>query len=139
MEIVFKLEDIKDAAKRFLSYSVGYKIFTFTGELGSGKTTFINALCREIGVSEAVTSPTYSLIQEYTTPNEEIVYHMDFYRVNTIEEAIEAGAEEYISSGEFCMIEWPYKVNKLLPVEIVQSVITNLNGNLRKLVVQLPQ
>ncbi|MEP6597542.1 MAG: tRNA (adenosine(37)-N6)-threonylcarbamoyltransferase complex ATPase subunit type 1 TsaE [Ginsengibacter sp.] len=139
MEIVFILDDIEAAAKDFFSYSLGYKIFTFTGDLGSGKTTFINALCREMGVSEAVTSPTYSLIQEYTTRTEEIVYHMDFYRLNSIEEAREAGAEECIYSGGFCMIEWPSKVNNLLPAETVQSVIFNLNDNMRKLVVQLPQ
>ena len=138
MEIVFKLDEIDQAAKKFVIYSSGYKIFIFTGDLGTGKTTFIDAVCKEIGVSEAVTSPTYSLIQEYEAPGKKIIYHMDFYSLNSLEEAINAGVEECIFSGEFCMIEWPSKIANMLPDDTVKSEIFILNENQRKLVVQLP-
>lgn len=138
MEIIFKLNEIDSIAKKFLDYSLGYKIFTFTGDLGAGKTTFIAAVCEQKGVSDAVTSPTYSLIHEYETTDKEIIYHMDFYRLNNIEEAIDAGVEECIFSGEICMIEWPSKIKNILPEEIVKSEIFLLNNNRRKLVVELP-
>lgn len=138
MEIVFKLDEIDTVAKKFLSYSLGYKIFTFTGGLGAGKTTFIDAVCKEIGVAEAVTSPTYSLIHEYETKVNEIIYHMDFYRLTSLEEAIDAGVEECIFSGEFCMIEWPSRIANILPDEIIKSEIFILNETQRKLVVELP-
>ncbi len=91
-----------------------------------------------MGVADNVTSPTYSLIHEYETKDKEIIYHMDFYRVSSIEEAIDAGAEECIFSGEFCMIEWPSKIANILPDEIVKSEIFILNENQRKMVVELP-
>lgn len=138
MEIVFKLDEIDQAAKRFVSYSSGYKIFTFTGDLGTGKTTFIDAVCKEIGVAEAVTSPTYSVIQEYEASDKKIIYHIDFYRLNSFQEAIDAGVEECILSGEFCMIEWPSKIANMLPDDTVKSEIFILNENQRKLVVELP-
>ncbi|MEO6220000.1 MAG: tRNA (adenosine(37)-N6)-threonylcarbamoyltransferase complex ATPase subunit type 1 TsaE [Ginsengibacter sp.] len=139
MDIVFRLAEIASAAEKFLAYSLGYKIFTFNGELGAGKTTLINAVCKAMSLSERVTSPTYSLVQEYETKDKQTIYHMDFYRLNSLEEAIDAGVEEYISSGEYCMIEWPSKIEQLLPDEIVKSGIFILNDNRRKLVVQLPQ
>lgn len=138
MEIVFKLDEIDRAAKRFVAYSSGYKIFTFTGGPGAGKTTFIDAVCKEIGVADAVTSPTYSLIHEYENRDKKIIYHMDFYRLTSLEEAIDAGVEECIFSGEFCMIEWPSKIANILPYEIIKSEIFILNENHRKLVVELP-
>ncbi len=138
IEILYTLDEITDVAKKFLSFTIGYKILTFTGDLGSGKTTFINALCRQLVVSDPVTSPTYSLIQEYSLMNSGIIYHMDFYRLNSLEEAIDAGAEECISSGEICIIEWPTIINKLLPGDIVESNISIITEYQRKLVVQLP-
>ena len=138
MEFVFKLDEIDTVAKKFFSYSLGYKIFTFTGDLGAGKTTFIDAVCKEIGVAEAITSPTYSLIHEYETKFNQIVYHMDFYRLTSLEEARDAGVEECIFSGEFCMIEWPSRIANILPDEIIKSEIFILNENQRKLIVELP-
>ncbi len=139
MEIIYTLDKIQDAAKNILTYCNGYKIFTFTGDLGAGKTTFIKAMCSQLGVLETVTSPTYSLIQEYRTEDELIIYHMDFYRINSPQEAMEAGAEEIISSGAFCMIEWPDKVNRLLPDNVAKLNIIFLKEQQRKMVVQLPQ
>ncbi len=138
MEIIFKLDEIDMAAKRFVRYSSGCKLFTFTGDIGAGKTTFINAVCKEIGVTKGVTSPTYSLIHEYETDDKKIIYHMDFYRLTSLEEAIDAGVEECILSGEFCIIEWPSKIADILHGKIVKSEISILNQSQRKLVVQLP-
>lgn len=139
MEIIYTLDKIEDAAKKILTYCRHYKIFTFTGELGAGKTTFIKAMCSQLGVSEPVTSPTYSLIQEYRTGDELVIYHVDFYRINSLQEAIEAGVEEIISSGAFCMIEWPDKIIQLLPDNVVRLDIVFLKERQRKMVVQLPQ
>lgn len=138
MEIIFKISEIDSTARQFLTYGSGHKIFTFSGDLGAGKTTFIDALCKALGVQEPVTSPTYSLIHEYRTDNGETIYHMDFYRLNSLAEAIDAGIEECLASGEYCMIEWPSKVKNILIDDCVKSDITVLGENIRKLVVQLP-
>lgn len=138
MEIIYALDEIGDAAKKILLQCGDYKIFTFTGDLGAGKTTFIKAMCRQLGVLEPVTSPTYSIIQEYRTQNQQLIYHMDFYRINSLQEAIEAGAEESISSGELCMIEWPDKIVQLLPHDLVKLDIIFVKEYRRKMVVQLP-
>ncbi len=138
MEVDFRLDEIDMVAVKFLNYCFGNKIFTFSGDLGAGKTTFIEAVCRIMGVSEIVTSPTYSLIHEYKTSDKKIIYHMDFYRLNSPMEAIDAGIEECIFSDGFCMIEWPSKIENILPPQIVKSEIFILNGNMRKLVVKLP-
>ncbi len=138
MEIIFSLDEIEVAAREFLNKSSIFKIFTFSGDLGAGKTTFIESICRVMGVSGTVTSPTYSLIHEYERKDKGIIYHMDFYRLNSLEEAIDAGIEECILSGEICMIEWPSRIANILPDEIVKSEIFILSENRRKLVVELP-
>ncbi len=137
MEIDFTLDKIGAAARQFLNYGFGNKIFTFSGDLGAGKTTFIDSVCKEMGVIEKVTSPTYSIIHEYLTRDKKIIYHMDFYRLKSIEEAIDTGVEDCILSGEFCMIEWPSKVGDILPEHIVRSEIFTLSETRRKLVVEL--
>lgn len=139
MEIVFELGDIESAAKRFLQIGKNYKVFAFSGDLGAGKTTFIKALCKELGVTETVTSPTYSIIQEYTGGNSEIVYHIDLYRIKNKEEAIEAGIEDCINSGEICMVEWPEKALPIFPTKTVFVSFKILSENKRKLVVELPR
>ena len=139
MEIVFELADIETIAKTFLKIGKDYKVFAFSGDLGAGKTTFINALCKELGVNEAVTSPTYSIIQEYTTNADKIIYHIDLYRVKNKEEAIEAGIEDCIYSDEICMVEWPEKAPSIFPEETVYTTFEILSERIRKLVVQLPR
>ena len=138
MEFFFKLDNIDVVAKKFLNYSSGYKIFTFTGDLGAGKTTFIESVCKALEISERVTSPTYSLVHEYEAKHKKIIYHMDLYRLKSLEEAIDAGIEECLLSGEICMIEWPSKIAEILPEEIVKSEILIINTGQRKLVVELP-
>ena len=139
MQIMFTLDDIEDVAKKFISFIGDHKIITFSGELGAGKTTFINAVCKALGVKENVTSPTYALIQQYTTASNHILYHMDLYRIKSYEEALDAGIEDCLLSGELCMVEWPEKAFALFSGKTVSVTLLPLGNNFRKLVVQLPQ
>lgn len=139
MEIVFELNKIEEAAKEFLQITKDYEIFAFSGELGAGKTTFINALCKDIGVVETVTSPTYSIIQEYATIKNKIVYHIDLYRIKSEREAMDAGIEDCLNSNEICMVEWPEKAPSIFPEETIFTDIEILSANKRKLVIQLPR
>ncbi|HEV2832347.1 MAG TPA: tRNA (adenosine(37)-N6)-threonylcarbamoyltransferase complex ATPase subunit type 1 TsaE [Hanamia sp.] len=139
MEIIFEFEEIREAAKSFMQVTKNYKIFAFTGELGAGKTTFINALCKEMGITETVTSPTFSIIQEYNSASGKIVYHMDLYRIKNKEEAMNAGVEECINSNEICMVEWPEKAPEIFPEQTVYARFEIIGSNKRKLIVELPQ
>ncbi|HSQ43626.1 MAG TPA: tRNA (adenosine(37)-N6)-threonylcarbamoyltransferase complex ATPase subunit type 1 TsaE [Ginsengibacter sp.] len=138
MEFIFDLNNIQTIATSFISLVGKYKIIAFSGELGAGKTTLINAICKELGVEESVTSPTYSIIQEYHS-DELIVYHMDLYRIKSIEEAIDAGIEECLESNNLCLVEWPEKATLLFPPETVYASLQTVSNNVRKLIVQLPQ
>ena len=138
MEIVFEEQEIEKAAKHFLELTEGYKIFAFSGELGAGKTTFINALCRQLNATEAATSPTYSIIQEYHTKDGLVIYHMDWYRLKDTEEALDAGVEDCLESGNICMIEWPEKAMELLPEQTIFSTFKLINMSARKLEVTIP-
>lgn len=139
MEIVFELNKIEDAAKEFLQITKDYEIFAFSGELGAGKTTFINALCENFEVIETVTSPTYSIIQEYTTIKNKIVYHIDLYRIKSEREAMDAGIEDCLNSNEICMVEWPEKAPSIFPDKTVFTEIKMLSADERKLIIQLPR
>ena len=139
MEFVFDLNNIEIAAKEFVSFTRQYKVFAFSGELGSGKTTFINAVCRQLGVKETVTSPTYAIIHEYYFGKTGCIYHIDMYRIKNIDEAIDAGVEDCLISGKLCMVEWPEKAILLFPPETVFASPQTLSANMRKLIVQLPQ
>ncbi len=138
MEFVFDLGNIKEVAEKFIPLIDKYKIIAFSGELGAGKTTLINAICKKLGVDESVTSPTYAIIQEYRS-NNGIIYHMDLYRIKSIEEAIDTGIEDCLLSKEICLVEWPEKARLLFPPETVYTSIHTISANTRKLVVQLPQ
>jgi tRNA threonylcarbamoyladenosine biosynthesis protein TsaE len=139
MEIVFELNDIARAAKTFLEFVKDHKVFAFSGDLGAGKTTFINALCKALGVAESVTSPTYSIIQEYTSSNGSIIYHIDLYRIKNKEEAVEAGIEDCIYSNETCMVEWPEKAPSIFSDQTVFASFEILSEQKRKLIVELPR
>jgi tRNA threonylcarbamoyladenosine biosynthesis protein TsaE len=138
MEIIFNLNDIENAAKEFVECTGAYKVFAFKGELGAGKTTFINAICKQLGVKETVTSPTYAIIQEYHFEKKSIIYHIDMYRIRNTEEAIEAGVEDCLLSGRICMVEWPERAILLFPPETVYTSLQTLSANGRKLIAQLP-
>ncbi|MBP6335780.1 MAG: tRNA (adenosine(37)-N6)-threonylcarbamoyltransferase complex ATPase subunit type 1 TsaE [Bacteroidia bacterium] len=107
--------ELKKVAHSLLEFCGDVRILTFYGEMGSGKTTFIKSLCRELGVEAGMSSPTFSLVNEYISRNGDKIYHFDFYRLKTTSEAIDIGVEEYFYSGCYCMIEWPEKIINLVP------------------------
>ena len=139
MEIVFTLEDIEATAKQFLQMCIRHKVFAFSGDLGAGKTTFINSLCRTLGAEESITSPTYSIIQEYLSKKNNIIYHIDLYRIKSRMEAMEAGIEDCLNSKEICMVEWPERVPDIFPDDTVFTSIETLSANERKLIITLPR
>jgi len=112
------LASIGETAKQFLEMNSGKKIFAFYGDMGAGKTTFIKALCAELKSLDVVTSPTFTLVNEYMTEKHDYIYHFDFYRIKKLEEAYDFGFEEYLDSGKYCFIEWPEKIESLLPDSI---------------------
>jgi len=133
MEFVFDLEKIESAAQDFLQKYNGRKVFAFSGDLGAGKTTFINALCKDLGVTETVTSPTYSIIQEYSTENNAVIYHIDLYRIKSEREAMDAGIEDCLNSDEICMVEWPERVPEIFPSDTIYTNIEVVSATKRNL------
>ena len=125
MELIIKSEsELPEAAKSLLRAHPDARVFAFYGQMGAGKTTFIKAICRELGVPDIVQSPTFALINEYITSGGESVYHFDFYRIKKTEEAFDIGYEDYVYSGRYCLIEWPELVDGLLPEDAVKVKIT---------------
>jgi len=112
--IVDDLNELNKAAVDLIQKVNSTRVFCFHGDMASGKTTFIKAICKELGVSEEVNSPTFSIVNEYQDKNGRPVYHFDFYRIKKVEEAFDLGYEEYIYSGNYCFIEWPEKIANLL-------------------------
>jgi len=136
IEIFFGLNEIDGAAKEFLKIVKDNKVFAFSGELGAGKTTFISAVCKELKVPETVTSPTYSIIQEYKTVGDKIIYHIDLYRIKSGQEAMEAGIEDCLNSNEICLVEWPEKAMEIFPADTVFINLEIVSESKRKLVMQ---
>lgn len=123
------LADISDIAKEFIAQMGEHKVFVFYGSMGAGKTTFIKAICEELGVEDVINSPTFAIINEYKTRKDEPVFHFDFYRINKIEEAYDFGCEDYFYSGNLCFVEWPEKVKELIPADAVEvRIIENEKG-----------
>jgi tRNA threonylcarbamoyladenosine biosynthesis protein TsaE len=112
---VGSLQELDGAARRFLEAAGDATVIAFSGELGAGKTTFIQAICRNLGITVEVNSPTFSLVNEYFTPEGDSVFHFDFYRIETPGELFDMGYEEYFYSGSLCLIEWPEKAPGLMP------------------------
>ena len=132
MEIEFSLHEINNVANSIIAENPK-KVILFNGEMGVGKTTLIKQLCKNLGVQEATSSPTFSLVNEYQTINNQFVYHFDVYRLKTESEALDMGIEEYFYSGNWCFIEWSEKIPNLIPDEHSKINIELLaNGN-RKL------
>jgi len=138
MVLTFSLHEIENSVKQFIAYLKDKKVVAFSGNLGAGKTTFIKELCKQLGVKENVTSPTFSIINQYTTVNNSTIFHIDLYRVKDEEEAINAGVEESIYSGDVCFIEWPEKLISLLPEDTVDVFMEAVNESKRKLVCKFP-
>ena len=128
---IHSLNDINHIAGMFLEAHPADRIFAFYGQMGAGKTTFIKALCEEMHVVDYVTSPTFSLINEYRTVDSRPIFHFDFYRTNNIQEAYDLGYEDYFSSGEYCFIEWPELIESLLPPVTVRVNIKEIEDNKR--------
>ncbi len=118
------LKDIDNAAIDFLKKTQGHKIIAFYAPMGAGKTTFISAVCRALGVREdAVSSPTFAIVNEYRAEGGEPLYHFDFYRISKDEEAYDIGFFDYVDSGKLCLIEWPENIENLLPEETLRVSI----------------
>jgi tRNA threonylcarbamoyladenosine biosynthesis protein TsaE len=112
------------AARRILEYTSAKKLLAFYGSMGAGKTTIIKAVCKILGAEDIVTSPTFTLVNEYRTTTGEVLYHIDFYRINKKEEVLDLGIEEYFNSGSYCLMEWPELIGEILPPETVIIKIT---------------
>ena len=118
------LDSIRESAKAFLAAMDDRTVFAFHGQMGAGKTTFINAICEELGVEDVINSPTFAIINEYRSETTgELIYHFDFYRINKLSEAEDIGTEDYFYSGALCFIEWPEKIEDLLPGDVVEVTI----------------
>lgn len=122
---ISSLDDLSSAARRFVELMDDRTVYAFRGEMGAGKTTFINALCRELGVTDDATgSPTFAIINEYRSDTTaELIYHFDLYRIEREEEADDLGIEDYFYSGALCFIEWPERIENLLPDDTVNVEI----------------
>lgn len=137
MEIIFALDKIKEAAQEFLSAIGQRKVIALHGEMGAGKTTFTHALCDVLGVQDAVSSPTFSIINEYSLTGGNSIYHLDLYRLKDEEEALAAGVEDCFYSGNLCLVEWPEKAPDLLPPDTVHAYLTIKGNNERMLRINL--
>jgi tRNA threonylcarbamoyladenosine biosynthesis protein TsaE len=125
MEIIIRDKShLHQVAKKFLSLNSDKKIFAFFGSMGAGKTTIIKAICEALGAKDIVTSPTFTIVNEYRTSSGETIYHLDFYRIKKTEEVFDFGIEEYLDSGSYCFMEWPELVKGILPPETVNIRIT---------------
>ncbi|HOK36430.1 MAG TPA: tRNA (adenosine(37)-N6)-threonylcarbamoyltransferase complex ATPase subunit type 1 TsaE [Paludibacteraceae bacterium] len=132
------LSSIHEVAKQFINQMGDDKIFAFYGKLGAGKTTLIKGICKELGVKEMVNSPTFSMINEYETKEEEIIYHFDCYRINKIQEALDIGAEDYFYSGKLCFIEWPENIEQILPDSTIKVYIEEKENQEREVKIIKP-
>lgn len=131
--IKYELQGIQEAARWLIEHLRNEKIWCFSGEMGAGKTTLIAEVCKQLGIIDSVSSPTYGLVNEYRYGTAK-VFHFDFYRIDNEEEALEMGVEEYFYSGNICLIEWPQKIASLLPTNYVQIDLRIFEDNSRQLV-----
>ena len=136
MEIkINSLDSIREAARQFIDGIGQHRVFAFYGNMGAGKTTFVKAICEELGVDDVITSPTFAIINEYALdsdllPDVSSVYHFDFYRIKKLEEVYDMGYEDYFYSGALCFIEWPELIEELLPEDAVKvSIKENPDGS----------
>ena len=121
---ITSLDNIREAAKAFLAGMGTSKVVAFYGKMGAGKTTFIKAICEELGVEDVITSPTFALVNEYTAGNGAPVYHFDFYRIKRLDEVYDMGYEDYFYGGNLCLLEWPELIEDILPDDAMRVSIT---------------
>jgi len=132
MDKTYSLQEIPNIAKEIIS-STKHKILLFYGEMGTGKTTLIKEIVKQLGVDDVANSPTFSIVNEYLSRKGEIIYHFDFYRIEDEEEVYDIGIEEYFYNNDWCFIEWPEKVENLLPLDAVSIYITINNNGTRNI------
>ena len=130
------LDNIRETAREFINNMGDHKVFAFYGKMGAGKTTFIKALCEELGVEDVITSPTFAIINEYTSHSSLLaphssIFHFDFYRIKKLEEVYDMGYEDYFYSGALCFIEWPELIEEVLPEDAVKVTITEKEDGTR--------
>ena len=133
------LAELPQAAAEIIAFSKGrgLSVWLFEGAMGAGKTTLAKAVCLQLGVEDMVQSPTFSIINEYRTAANEPVYHFDFYRIKEVEEAVQTGAEDYFYSGYLCLIEWPSKVEPILPERFLKITIEVDKDTSRKILLSV--
>ena len=132
MEIIINsIDHIREAAREFVNHMGAASVFAFYGKMGAGKTTFIKAVCEELGVGDVITSPTFAIINEYSASGGAI-YHFDFYRIKKLEEVYDMGYEDYFYSGALCFIEWPELIEDILPDDAVRVSIAEQPDGRRK-------
>ena len=133
------IQELPEAAQEVVKFAKERKleVWLFEGEMGAGKTTLIKAICQQLGVEDTVQSPTFSIVNEYRTVVGDPVYHFDFYRINEIEEAVQIGAEEYFYSGSLCLIEWPSKIEPVLPDRFLKVEIEVEKDSSRKILLSV--
>ena len=130
----FNLDNIRQAANEFIRLMDDRTVFAFYGKMGAGKTTFIKAVCEELGVEDVINSPTFAIINEYRSAKTgELIYHFDFYRINKISEAQDISVEDYFDSGALCFIEWPEKIEQLLPDDTIHVTIAEKEDGSREI------
>ena len=129
------LEKIQEAAKNFVTNMGDNTVFAFYGKMGAGKTTFVKAICEELGVEDTITSPTFAIVNEYRSDLAgELIYHFDFYRIKKLDEVYDMGYEDYFYSGAICFIEWPELIEELLPGNTVKVSIEELESGEREVI-----
>ncbi len=135
------LEDLEMAAYKFMTEMDDFTVYAFYGQMGAGKTTFINELCRQLGVeTDTTNSPSFAIINEYRSDTTaELIYHFDCYRLENEQEAVDIGAEDYFDSGALCLIEWPDRIEGLLPDDTVRVDLTVNDDESRTLKVTFPE
>ncbi len=126
-----QLKKLPEIAKKLMAQFPEERVFAFYGKMGAGKTTFIQSVCKTLGSDDAVTSPTFALINEYNSPKAGSIFHFDFYRIKNLEEVFDLGYEDYLYSGSYCLIEWPELIESLLPENKVRVSIEVDNDGIR--------
>ncbi|MEP4535505.1 MAG: tRNA (adenosine(37)-N6)-threonylcarbamoyltransferase complex ATPase subunit type 1 TsaE [Cyclobacteriaceae bacterium] len=132
------IDELAEPAEKLKELLKDYPVVCLNGEMGAGKTTFIKKVCELLGVEDETSSPTFSIVNEYRDENDDSVYHFDFYRIKSAQEALDIGAEEYFYSGHPCLIEWPDKINELIPEEHLEININLVENNHRELTISVP-